>query len=189
MAWFAAWYEEAENTGMRLANAVVVATADAEGNPSARFVNLNTYDERGFVFYTNVGSRKGRELMARPRAALCFYWKELSRQVRIEGDVEMVASAQADAYFATRPLLARIAAAASDQSRPLESRAALDERVRQLQERHAAGDVPRPDYWVGFRVRPSAMEFWISGANRLHNRWLFTRSGEGAPWQMTRLYP
>jgi pyridoxamine 5'-phosphate oxidase len=167
--------------------AMMLATVGDDGRPSLRVVLLKGVDERGFVFYTNYESRKGRELLAQPQAALCFHWQPLERQVRIEGDVEPVAPEEADAYFATRARLSQIGAWASRQSRPLASDAELDERVHEMEERFAGGAVPRPPYWSGFRVLPRRIEFWRNRAFRLHERLVYERDGES--WRVTRLYP
>lgn len=167
--------------------AMMLATVGDDGQPSLRVVLLKAVDERGFVFYTNYESRKGRELLAHPKAALCFHWQPLERQVRIEGDVERVAPEEADAYFATRARLSQIGAWASQQSRPLSSDAELEARVHEMEERFAVGAVPRPPHWSGFRVVPRRMEFWRNRAFRLHERLVYER-GEGS-WRVTRLYP
>jgi pyridoxamine 5'-phosphate oxidase len=167
--------------------AMMLATAGDDGQPSLRVVLLKAVDERGFVFYTNYESRKGRELLAHPRAALCFHWQTLERQVRIEGDAEPVAAEEADAYFATRARLSQIGAWASKQSRPLASDAELDERVHEMEERFAGGAVPRPPYWSGFRVVPRHIEFWRNRAFRLHERLVYER--EEGDWRVTRLFP
>ena len=167
--------------------ALTLATVGPDGRPTARAVLLKGFDERGFVFYTNLGSRKSVELSENPEAALCFFWKVLRRQVRIDGPAERVADAEADAYFATRPRDSQLGAWASDQSRPLDSRAALDARFAEAARRFEGGPVPRPDFWSGFRVVPRSIEFWQERPFRLHDRWLFTRVGEG--WQRQRLYP
>jgi pyridoxamine 5'-phosphate oxidase len=167
--------------------AMMVATVGDDGQPSLRVVLLKAVDERGFVFYTNYESRKGRELLAHPKAALCFHWQPLERQVRIEGDVEPVSPEEADAYFATRARLSQIGAWASRQSRPLSSDAELDSRVHEMEERFAGGAVPRPPHWSGFRVVPGRMEFWRNRAFRLHERLVYERD-EGC-WRVTRLYP
>jgi pyridoxamine 5'-phosphate oxidase len=167
--------------------AMMVATVGDDGQPSLRVVLLKAVDERGFVFYTNYESRKGRELLAHPKAALCFHWQPLERQVRIEGDVEPVSPEEADAYFATRARLSQIGAWASRQSRPLSSDAELDSRVHEMEERFAGGAVPRPPHWSGFRVVPGRMEFWRNRAFRLHERLVYERD-EGS-WRVTRLYP
>ena len=166
---------------------MVLATADQAGNPAARYVLLKEIDGRGFVFYTNARSRKGRELAARPRAALVIYWPALGEQVRVEGQVEEVEPALADAYWATRPLASRIGAMASAQSEPLESRAALEERVEQLAEALGAEEPERPEHWSGYRVVPDAIEFWRRREDRLHDRELYRRGDEG--WTRTLLWP
>lgn len=167
--------------------AMMLATVGADGQPSLRVVLLKSVDERGFVFYTNYESRKGRELLAHPKAALCFHWQPLERQVRIEGEAAPVAPEEADAYFATRARLSQIGAWASRQSRPLSNDAELDTRVRQMEERFAGGAVPRPPHWSGFRVVPRRMEFWRNRAFRLHERLVYER--EEGNWRVTRLYP
>lgn len=166
--------------------AMTVATATPDGMPSARVVLLRSFDERGFVFFTNYESRKGRELSANPRAALSLYWGPLERQVRIIGSVERVGAAESDAYFASRPFGSQVASAASHQSRP-GSHEELVERARQLASQYSGGAVPRPAHWGGYRVRPETIEFWQGGVNRLHDRVLFTR--DGAAWRRTRLDP
>ena len=184
---FAEWYEEARNCGIKHPTAVALATVDADGRPSARMVLLKGYDERGFVFYTNTESHKGDQLRANPRAALCFYWPPLDRQVRVEGPVEAVSDDEADAYFATRPRDAQIGAWASAQSRPLEGRFALEKQVAKFAARFAVGSVPRPPYWSGYRVRPERIEFWREGTFRMHERVLYRRVADG--WTSQRLYP
>jgi pyridoxamine 5'-phosphate oxidase len=166
-----------------------VATCGADGQPSTRMVLLKRHDGRGFVFYTNVGSRKGETLAANPRAALLFHWKPLRRQVRIEGPVEPVNDAEADAYFATRAREAQLGAWASDQSRPMASRRAFEARYRALAERYEGRDVPRPPHWRGYRVVPERIEFWTDRAHRLHERRLFTRDADGGGWAESLLYP
>ncbi len=167
--------------------AMSLATVGADGAPSVRIVLLKEVDERGFVFYTNLTSRKGRELVATPRAALCFYWAALDTQIRIEGAVEPVSEAEADAYFASRARESQIGAWASQQSQELSSMAELRARVAEVEARFANQAVPRPPYWTGRRVRPSSIEFWHAGDFRLHERRRFERDGDG--WRMRRLFP
>ncbi len=186
-AQFAAWFAEAEAGEPNDPNGMVLATATPDGRPSARMVLLKDYDERGFVFYTNLESRKGLELAANQAVALLFHWKSLRRQVRIEGQADPVTDAEADAYFATRPRLSRLGAWASDQSRPMESRAVLAARVAALEVRYAVTQIPRPTHWSGYRVRPDCFEFWQDMPFRLHDRTVFTRDWEG--WQSEKLYP
>jgi len=186
LALFERWLDEAWK-GEPNAHAMTLATATREGQPSARVVLLKGLDRRGFVFYTNLESRKSEELFANPHAALCFLWKSLNRQVRVEGPVEQVADDEADAYFASRPRDSQIGAWASDQSRPLESRALLERRVEEFSRRFDEGKVPRPTYWSGFRVLPQRVEFWEEQPSRLHDRMLFIREGEG--WRRERLFP
>jgi pyridoxamine 5'-phosphate oxidase len=183
---FARWFSEAAASEAD-AEAMVLASATAAGRPSARAVLLKGFDERGFVFYTNLESRKGEELAGNPYAALCFYWKSQRRQVRVEGRVEAVSAAEADAYFASRARESRIGAWASAQSRLLDSRCVLDARVAEAASRFAATEVPRPPFWSGFRVVPDRVEFWQERPSRLHDRWLFVR--EGGEWRRQRLYP
>jgi pyridoxamine 5'-phosphate oxidase len=167
--------------------AMALGTVGEDGSPSVRIVLLKAYDERGFVFYTNYEGRKGRELLARPRAALCFYWPTIDIQVRIEGSVVEVADDEADAYFATRHRMSQIGAWASRQSEPLENPEALDERVSKYEGEFEGKAVPRPPHWSGFRVQPERIEFWKGKPNRLHERHLYTRVGNG--WQIETLYP
>jgi len=184
---FNAWLEEASKSEPNDANAMTLATADADGAPSARMVLLKGVDERGFVFYTNKESRKGQQLAANPRAALMFHWKSLRRAVRIEGPVEHVAEDEADAYFRSRPRDSRIGAWASTQSRPMDSRFDLEKRVALYAARYAIGEVPRPEYWGGFRVLPQRIEFWRDRPFRLHERIVHHRDGNA--WRTERLYP
>jgi pyridoxamine 5'-phosphate oxidase len=186
LAPFQRWLDEAWK-GEPNAHAMTLATATPDGRPSARMVLLKGIDPRGFVFYTNLESRKSEELFANPHAGLCFMWKSLNRQVRVEGPVERVDDEEADAYFASRPHDSQLGAWASDQSRPLESRAALEQRVDEFSRRFAEGRVPRPTYWSGFRVVPQRVEFWQERPFRLHDRLLFIREGEG--WRRERLFP
>lgn len=186
LSWFERWFAEAAASEID-ANAMIVATADADGVPAARAVLLKGFDDRGFVFYTNLESRKSLELAGNPQAALCFLWKSLRRQVRVEGAVEAVSAAEADAYYASRARDSRIGAWASDQSRPLPNRAVLEERVEEFARRFGEGEVPRPPFWSGFRVVPRRIEFWQERPSRLHDRWLFVR--EGGEWRRQRLFP
>jgi pyridoxamine 5'-phosphate oxidase len=167
--------------------AFALGTVDTAGQPSVRIVLLKDVDQRGFVFYTNCESRKGRELIASRRAALCFHWQSLEEQVRVEGEAEPVSDADADAYFASRARGSQIGAWASIQSRPLQSASELDARVLEVEKRFAGGPVPRPPHWSGFRVIPARIEFWKSMPSRLHVRQLYVRSGTG--WTMELLYP
>ena len=187
-ALFAAWLAEARESEPNDPEAAALATADAHGRPSARMVLLKGHDERGFAFYTNAQSRKGEELAANPRAALLFHWKSRRRQVRIEGAVEPVGDAESDAYFATRSRDSRLGAWASDQSRPLGSRAAFEARYADLAADYEGKDVPRPPYWRGYRLAPERIEFWSDRPHRLHERRLFTRDADGG-WSEGLLYP
>ena len=184
---FAQWLEDATASEPNDPNAVALASVDAEGMPNVRMVLLKDFDEQGFVFYTNYESAKGREVLGAMKAAMCFHWKSLRRQVRVRGPVEKVSEAEADAYFASRPRGSRIGAWASAQSRPLESRFALEKSVAEYTARYAIGEFPRPPYWSGFRIRPVSIEFWHDRPFRLHDRALFEKDGAG--WRKTRLYP
>ena len=186
---FAAWLEQAAASEPRDPTAMTLATVDADGMPDARMVLLKGVDSRGFVFFTNMDSQKGRQLDAQPRAALVFHWKSLNKQVRVRGPVERVSEADADAYFATRPKQAQIGAWASQQSRPLASRLAFEKAIAVYAAKYALGTVPRPPYWSGYRVVPLAMEFWQDRPFRLHDRIDFRRSEPGEAWVKTRLYP
>lgn len=185
-ALFRRWLDEAWASEKVNANAMTVASVDADGRPSARVVLLKGLD-RGFVFYTNFESRKGSELLAQPAAACCFYWRTLGRQVRIDGPVETVSKAEADEYFASRPRDSQVGAWASEQSRELPDRATLERRVEQMAAEFRGLEVPRPPHWSGFRVLPERIEFWSEQPFRLHDRVLYERAGAG--WTVRRLYP
>lgn len=186
---FAEWFEDAARSETHNPNAMALATTDQDGFPNVRMVLLKGFDEHGFVFYSNNESRKGAELAANAKAALAFYWKSLDRQVRVRGTVTPVSEAEADAYFATRPRAAQVGAWASKQSSPLESRFAFEKAIALMTARYPIGDVPRPPYWVGYRVKPLAIEFWHERPFRLHDRILFSRDAPDAGWTKTRLYP
>jgi pyridoxamine 5'-phosphate oxidase len=186
VALFAAWLSDAEASELNDPNATALATATSDGAPSVRMVLMKRLDARGFSFYTNAESRKGLELAANPRAAMCFHWKSLRRQVRVEGTVAELPAAEADEYFHSRTRMSQLGAAASLQSRVLESRDALESRVSECAARYPE-EVPRPDWWKGYILRPERIEFWINGVDRLHDRFLFARAGEG--WLKERLFP
>ena len=184
---FVDWLGDAKGTEPNDANAMALSTVDASGAPDSRMVLLKDVDAAGFTFYSNRESAKGLDLAAHPRAALLFHWKSLRRQVRVRGAIEPVSAAEADAYFASRARESRIGAWASDQSRPLDSRAALEAAVARETARFEGGDVPRPERWTGWRVVPDSVEFWRDRPFRLHDRLRFDRAGEG--WTTTRLWP
>jgi pyridoxamine 5'-phosphate oxidase len=186
---FASWFAEAKVAEPNDPEAMALATVDADGLPNVRMVLLKGFDERGFVFYTNEGSQKGRELAATPKAALVFHWKSLRRQVRLRGPVTAAGAEEADTYFATRSRASQIGAWASRQSSPLESRLAFEKAVALCAARFAIGVVPRPPFWVGYRLTPLVMEFWHDRPYRLHDRVEFRRTAPGAAWSRTRLYP
>lgn len=186
-ALFAEWLAEATRTEPNDPNAMCLATATPEGRPSARMVLLKGHDPRGFVFYTNLESRKGGELAANPHAALCFHWKTLTRSVRVEGRIEPVSDAEADAYYASRSRGSRIGAWASRQSRELEGRWALEKAVAEYTVQFGVGQIPRPPHWSGFRLLPERIEFWRDMPFRLHERRVFVAAGEG--WALETLYP
>lgn len=184
---FAKWFGEAKEKEINDPNAMAVASVDASGRPSIRMVLLKDFDAGGFVFYTNYESRKGTEILGNPQTALLFHWKSLRRQVRIEGPVEKVSDAEADDYFHSRPRQSQIGAWASQQSRPLESRFALEKAVAKYAAKYPVGTIPRPPYWSGFRIRPDYFEFWEDRPFRLHDRLIFKPAGNG--WATEKLYP
>jgi len=184
---FQDWMAKAEQTEPADPNAMILATATANGRPAARTVLLKGVDQRGFVFYTNTTSRKGNEITANPHVALLFYWKSLGRQIRIEGAIERVTNAEADAYYATRARVSRLGAWASEQSRPLASRAILEQRLAEMDERFPDA-IPRPDHWSGYRVLPVSFEFWQEMPFRLHDRTLYQQDSDGS-WNATKLFP
>lgn len=186
---FESWFADAGRHEPNDPNAMALASVDENGLPNVRMVLLKGVSERGFVFYTNFESAKGRELTANPKAALCFHWKSLRRQVRVRGPLEIVDDTEADAYFESRPRASRIGAWASQQSRPLEGRFALEKAVATWTAKFHVGEVPRPPYWSGFRLIPLEIEFWHDRPFRLHDRIVFRREGTDRPWTKTRLYP
>jgi pyridoxamine 5'-phosphate oxidase len=186
---FAAWFAEAKAAEPNDPDAMALATVDSAGLPDVRMVLLKQVDARGFVFFTNEQSVKGTELAANPKAALVLHWKSIRRQVRIRGSVERVTEAEANAYFATRSRPSRIAAAASDQSRPLDSRKTFETRIAELEQRYEGKDVPRPNHWGGYRIVPVEIEFWMDRPHRMHDRIRFTRERAGGSWSKMRLYP
>ena len=189
VALFESWFTAARDSEPNDPEAMALATATSDGRPSVRMVLLKGYGPDGFTFYTNAESRKGDEIRANARAALLFHWKSLRRQVRIEGALDEVSPAQADAYFHSRAFVSQVGSAASDQSRPLDDRATYLAKVEALEVAcKAAGEVPRPPYWTGFRLDPEAIEFWLDRPNRLHDRRRFVREADGR-WSNTLLYP
>src|SRR5215471_1080106 len=188
-ALFDAWMQAARETEPDDANAMALATADAKGRPNARMVLLKAADKSGFVFYTNEESAKGIELAANPFAALCFHWKSQRRQIRVSGPVSRVRDAEADAYFATRPKDSQIGAWASPQSRPMEGRWAFEKEIARYAAKYALSSVPRPPYWIGYRVTPLELEFWRDRPFRLHDRLVYRRDSIEAPWRTEKLFP
>jgi len=189
LALFGDWFAEAAKTEPNEPNAMALATVGPDGTPSARMVLLKDYDPAGFVFYTNYESRKGQQLLAHTKGALLFHWKSLRRQIRLEGPVSPTTPEEADAYFATRARGSQIGAWASDQSRPLESRFALEKRVAEYTAKHLVGGIPRPAHWSGFRLQPVLIEFWQDQAFRLHDRLEYRRGSPAEPWTTRTLYP
>jgi pyridoxamine 5'-phosphate oxidase len=186
---FAEWFNEATQCGLSEPTAMALATADETGAPSLRMVLLKDHGPDGFIFYTNYESRKGRELLANPRAALCFHWMPLGRQVRVQGRVEQVSEAEADAYYTSRERDSRIGAWASQQSRPMKTRYDLEKNVAKFAAKYAIGEIPRPPYWSGFRIVPHLIEFWTQKPFRLHERIVFERPEGGDAWSTSRLFP
>jgi pyridoxamine 5'-phosphate oxidase len=184
---FGTWLKDAEASEINDPTALALATVDADGLPNVRMVLLKGFDSDGFVFYTNYESQKGQELLGQKKAAMVFHWKSLRRQVRIRGEISTVSDAEADAYYESRPRRSRIGAWASKQSRPLESRFALEKAVAEYTAKFGIGSIPRPAHWSGFRLKPVSIEFWRDGAFRLHDRMEFRRGGEG--WEKVRMYP
>ncbi len=189
LALFAEWFADAKKSEPNEPEAMALATVGPDGTPSMRMVLLKGYDADGFVFYTNYESRKGVQALAHPKAGLLFHWKSLRRQVRLEGLIAPTTPVEADAYFATRARGSQIGAWASEQSRPLESRFALEKRVAEFTAKHLVGNVSRPSYWSGFRLQPTLIEFWRDGAFRLHDRLEYSRPSAEAPWSTRTLYP
>lgn len=188
-ALFERWFSDATASEPNDPNAMALATVDPDGLPNVRMVLMKGWDEAGFVFYTNIESAKGRELLSGKKAALVLHWKSLRRQVRVRGPVEIVTDAEADEYFQSRPRDSRIGAWASQQSRPLESRFALEKAVATNAAKYAIGEVPRPPHWTGFRIRPVEIEFWHDKPFRLHDRIVFRRPAPEGGWTKARLYP
>ncbi|MDA0749029.1 MAG: pyridoxamine 5'-phosphate oxidase [bacterium] len=188
MAEFGKWFEKAKGTGIIRAEAMTLATATADGRPSARIVLLKGFDERGMMFYTNYKSRKAQELEGNPHASLVFFWDAIRRQVRVEGRVERVSVEESKVYFDSRPFESRLEAWASPQSEPIDDRSVLEDRMRELAVKFANGEVPLPPFWGGFRVVPHRAEFWVNRASRVHDRFCYLRQEEGG-WKIVRLAP
>lgn len=186
---FDEWFEDAKASELNDPNALALSTVDPDGLPNVRMVLLKGFDDAGFVFYTNLESAKGRELLSAGKAAMCFHWKSLRRQVRIRGEIIQVSDSEADEYYQSRARGSRIGAWASKQSRPLESRFALEKEVAKFTAKFGIGDIPRPEHWSGLRLVPSEIEFWADRPFRLHDRVQFTRSSPSDPWSKQRLYP
>ena len=186
---FEKWLREAESSEPNDPSAMAVSTVDSDGMPNVRMVLMRRYDERGFCFFTNFESQKGQELLSQPKAACVFHWKSLRKQIRIRGQVEVVSDEEADEYYQSRPRGSRIGAHASKQSRPLESRFALEKAVAKFTASFGTGKIERPEYWSGFRIVPVSMEFWSDGKFRLHDRIRFDRPSIDDPWETVRLYP
>ena len=186
---FKEWLAEAKKSESVNHNAMTLATTDLNGRPSARMVLLKDVDNKGFIFYTNLGSRKASNLSINPHAALCFYWKSLAKQVRVEGKIEQVSDADADLYFASRPRLSQLGAWASKQSQVLDEPMILERRVAKFMAEFNVGNIPRPEFWTGFRVRPGCIEFWKEEAFRMHDRTLYTLNDDCSEWVMSKLYP
>ena len=186
---FREWFDEALKAELTEPNAMTLSTADKHGKPSGRIVLLKELDDKGFVFYTNYLSRKGRELAENPFAALTFFWIELERQVRVTGKVEQIPPETSDAYFKSRPVGSQYGASASPQSRPIETKQAVSDKMKQLQELYPEGNVPRPEYWGGYRLIPGEIEFWQGRPNRLHDRILYALDDSGKEWTIKRLAP
>lgn len=184
---FRLWFTEVEENGLRFPEACLISTIGTDDYPDGRMVLMKGFDEDGFVFYTNLNSAKGKALRENPRAALTFYWEPFLWQVRIQGDVTLVDDEEADRYFTTRPRGSQLGAWASDQSAPLKSREKLEAKFREYEEQFSGREIPRPPHWGGYRLSPRRMEFWIGRQNRLHDRFLYERYGDG--WRCTRLYP